>query len=59
MSFYEHRGYTTYGATETMKYRELKMRKIFEVAMKKILIIGEGFCRALLSRKQRAWVMRH
>ena len=27
MSFYEHRGYTTYGATETMKYRELKMRK--------------------------------
>lgn len=27
-SFYEHRGYTTYGATETLKYRELKLRKV-------------------------------
>ena len=26
-SFYEHRGYTVYGATETLKYKELKMRK--------------------------------
>ena len=26
-SFYEHRGYTTYGATETLKYKELKLRK--------------------------------
>lgn len=25
--FYEYRGYTVYGATETLKYRELKMRK--------------------------------
>lgn len=25
--FYEHRGYTVYGATETLKFRELKMRK--------------------------------
>ena len=27
MSFYEHRGYAVYGATETLKYKELKMRK--------------------------------
>lgn len=26
-NFYEHRGYTVYGATETLKYNELKMRK--------------------------------
>ncbi len=26
-NFYEHRGYTVYGATETLKYKELKMRK--------------------------------
>lgn len=26
-SFYEHRGYTIYGATETLKYKELKFRK--------------------------------
>ena len=26
-SFYEHRGYAVYGATETLKYKELKMRK--------------------------------
>ena len=26
-SFYEHRGYTTYGATETLKYKEMKLRK--------------------------------
>lgn len=26
-SFYEHRGYTVYGETETLKYKELKMRK--------------------------------
>lgn len=26
-SFYEHRGYTTYGTTETLKYKELKLRK--------------------------------
>ena len=25
--FYEHRGYTIYGATETLKYKELKLRK--------------------------------
>ncbi len=25
--FYEHRGYTTYGATETLKYKELNFRK--------------------------------
>ena len=26
-SFYEHRGYATYGTTETLKYKELKLRK--------------------------------
>lgn len=26
-NFYEHRGYTLYGTTETLKYRELKLRK--------------------------------
>lgn len=26
-NFYEHRGYTIYGSTETLKYKELKMRK--------------------------------
>ena len=26
--FYEHRGYTVYGTTETLKYSELKMKKI-------------------------------
>lgn len=26
-NFYEHRGYTVYGTTETLKYRELKLRK--------------------------------
>ena len=26
-SFYEHRGYTTYGETETLKYKEVKLRK--------------------------------
>lgn len=26
-SFYEHRGYIIYGATETLKYKELKLRK--------------------------------
>lgn len=26
-SFYEHRGYTTYGASETLKYKEWKLRK--------------------------------
>lgn len=26
-SFYEHRGYAVYGVTETLKYKELKMRK--------------------------------
>ena len=26
-NFYEHRGYTTYGATETLKYKETKLRK--------------------------------
>lgn len=26
-SFYEHRGYTVYGAKETLKYNELKLRK--------------------------------
>lgn len=26
-SFYEHRGYSTYGSAETLKYRELKLRK--------------------------------
>lgn len=26
-SFYEHRGYTTYGATKTLKYKEMKLRK--------------------------------
>jgi GNAT superfamily N-acetyltransferase len=26
-SFYERRGYTTYGATETLKYKEWKLRK--------------------------------
>ena len=26
-NFYEHRGYTVYGATETLKYKELKLRK--------------------------------
>lgn len=25
--FYEHRGYAVYGSTETLKYKELKMRK--------------------------------
>ena len=25
--FYEHRGYTAYGASETLKYKEWKMRK--------------------------------
>ena len=25
--FYEHRGYTIYGATETLKYKELKLKK--------------------------------
>lgn len=26
-NFYEHRGYSVYGATETLKYKEWKMRK--------------------------------
>ena len=26
-SFYEHRGYATYGVTETLKYKEVKLRK--------------------------------
>ena len=26
-SFYEHRGYKIYGATETLKYKKLKLRK--------------------------------
>lgn len=26
-AFYEHRGYTTYGASETLKYKEWKLRK--------------------------------
>jgi GNAT superfamily N-acetyltransferase len=26
-NFYEHRGYTIYGVTETLKYKELKLRK--------------------------------
>ena len=26
-SFYEHRGYTVYGTTETLKYNELKLKK--------------------------------
>ena len=26
-NFYEHRGYSVYGATETLKYKELKLRK--------------------------------
>lgn len=26
-SFYEHKGYTVYGETDTLKYRELKLRK--------------------------------
>ena len=26
-NFYEHRGYTIYGTSETLKYRELKLRK--------------------------------
>lgn len=26
-SFYEHRGYAIYGETETLKYKELKLKK--------------------------------
>ena len=27
MSFYEHRGYSVYGSTDTLKYKELKLKK--------------------------------
>ncbi len=51
IKFYQHKGYQIYGTTDTLKYKELKLKKIIDKKEKKILIIGAGFLQNFVIQK--------